>query len=216
MSVVGVRGRCLLVSNDDGATTLPEACTRGSVGLPLLRMRWARQRLRLLPVTSAVAVLRELVLLLALPASEAEWTLVFRQTVGLWQPIDKWGSVGSSELDDNYSVLDSLGDLLPEDKVYKLKLLYPKDEKGKPLAGQNAWAQTSSPLKDYSKDGSPSGFAAIGALTWTDGVSTAPPSLFPSPPCCLPPNSHNCTEIAVAVQRVARLCRDRSGAFMQP
>lgn len=133
----------------------------------------ARQDAHILPpvlcrLAPAIALLAVLHTPTPTAAEEPVWTLVFRQTTtegkAVWQDMDNWRSYGSSDTDDNYSVLDSLDDLLGTDKIYHLKLLYPLSHKGQ----SNEWTQTQSPLKSEGKDAKVAGYTAIHA-DWTNG-----------------------------------------------
>jgi hypothetical protein len=78
-------------------------------------------------VLAKMAAGAALSLLLPAPAG-AEWILVFRQSTSpaLWQDPAKWSAVGTSDSDENYSVLGNLEALRSSKTEYKLKLVYPK------------------------------------------------------------------------------------------
>ena len=106
----------------------------------------------------------------AAPAA-AGWTLLFRQTAGLWQPADKWASVNTAgEAGDNYSILDRVETLVPGSGEYMLRLVYPKGGTGHPAWAtfENWWVQTSAPTKDLGVKGKPPGYRPID-VHWPGG-----------------------------------------------
>eukprot|EP01052_Picozoa_sp_SAG31_P016716 SAG31_NODE_1118_length_9816_cov_41.561593_1_plen_267_part_00 len=80
-------------------------------------------------------------------SANGEWKLLLRQTAGLWQAATKWESVGvaTDPTSPNFSILSTVNDAMKGPQGFTFKLKYPKDEKGRPLDGQNVWTQPTPP-----------------------------------------------------------------------
>ena len=78
--------------------------------------------------------------------ARAEWTLMLRQTAGLWLAPDNWLRHGSSPTEPNYSQLDQL-ESCRSGGLFLFKVLWPKGDKDHAGPQHNVWRQSSNPLK---------------------------------------------------------------------
>jgi hypothetical protein len=91
------------------------------------------------------------------PAGEL-WTLMLRQTAGLYQSAADWVNYpGDGPDGDNYSVLNTLESCRDTDGFLYMKIAYP----GMDGAPQNTWRQTNNPVTDTTAHGGVTGYEAI-------------------------------------------------------
>ncbi len=77
------------------------------------------------------------------PYPRGEWMLIFRQTGGTYQKLDKWRSVNPEEPDrPNFSILDRMETFRDAQGAFKFKMRWEGCNSDKP----QVWSQTSNPL----------------------------------------------------------------------